>query len=122
MTDDLVRAAVDPLTFWTATLLLGVGTFGLRFGMLAALSSRPPPPWLARALRFTPAAVLPALAAPLIAFDGAGAWRTDPAAWIAVVAAVGVGLATRNVLATIGAGMGAFWLAGGAFWALGLAA
>ena len=106
----MTEAGVSDLTFWIAVPLLAAGTFVLRYLLLGLIADRPMTGTLRRALDYVPAAVLPAIAAPLLAYDAAGAVQTDPAKLTAVAAALAVGVATRNVLATIMAGMGSLWL------------
>lgn len=104
-------SGVNDTVFWIAIPLLAVGTFFLRYVMIGVLADRPLPPPLGRALHYVPAAVLPAIAAPLIAYDKTGALQSDPAKLIAIFAAVAIGGATRNLLWTIIGGMGALWAA-----------
>ena len=69
------------------------------------------PRWAARMLRYVPVAVMPALVAPLIAWPQATGGETDPARLLAALAALGFGVATRNVLASIFGGMAVLYLA-----------
>ena len=50
-------------TVWTVIILLGLGSFGLRFLFIGIVGDRPLPPWLLRHLRYTAVAVLPGLVA-----------------------------------------------------------
>lgn len=101
---------------WLIIILLGAGTFLIRFSFLGLIGSRKLPEWVLRHLRYTPVAVLPGLIAPLVLWPGATDGEPDPARLMAAVATVGVGLATRNVLAAIFAGAGTLamglWLLG----------
>lgn len=97
---------------WAVILLLGAGTYLIRFSFLGALGARAIPVWVRRLLRYTPVAVLPGLVAPLVLWPAATDGSPDAARLVAAGAAVAVGVLTRNMLAAI--------LAGGAALALGL--
>jgi len=101
---------------WAVILLLGVGTFVLRFSFLGMIGGRPMPEWVLRHLRYTPVAVLPALVAPAVVWPAATGGETDPARLLAACATVAIGLATRNALWSILGGAltlyGALWLLG----------
>ena len=95
-------------TVWTVIVLLGVITYLIRFSFLGLLAGRRLPYWAAEALGFVPVTILPALVAPMVAFSPEGGW-SEPHRPLAALMALGVGMATRNLLAAIGAGMGGFW-------------
>jgi len=86
---------------------MGLVTYATRVTMIALLG-RELPPLVQRWLRYVPAAVLAALIAPAALMpDGRLQWGAQvPAAAVGVL----VAWRTRNVLATIVAGMAAFWL------------
>ncbi|TGN37536.1 AzlD domain-containing protein, partial [Paracoccus liaowanqingii] len=67
------------LTIWTIILVLGVGTYLIRWSFLGALGNRELPGWVIRMLRYTPVAVLPALVAPLVLWPEATGGAPDPA-------------------------------------------
>jgi branched-subunit amino acid transport protein len=92
------------LTIWLVILVLGAGTFLIRWSFLGALGDRDQPGWLLRLLRYTPVAVLPALVAPLVVWPAATGGQTDPARMAAAGATVAVGLLTKNVILAILAG------------------
>lgn len=96
---------------WAIIAALGVGTFLIRFSFLGLIGDRDLPEWLLRHLRYTPVAVIPALVAPLVVWPAATGGETDPARMLAAVAAVVLGLATKNVLAAIFGGAGTLYLA-----------
>ena len=93
---------------WAAVVVIGLGTFGLRFSFLYLEGrSRGVPHGAERALRFVPPAVLAALVLPSLAVsDGtvaiAGNARLAAGALASVVA-----WRTEDILATIVAGVGA---------------
>lgn len=93
------------LTIWLVIIVLGVGTFLLRWSFLGAIGARAIPAWAARALRYTAVAVLPALAAPLVVWPAATGGQPDPARMTAAAVTLIVGLWTRNILAAVVAGM-----------------
>lgn len=92
------------LTIWTIILVLGVGTYLIRWSFLGALGDRDLPGWVMRMLRYTPVAVLPALVAPLVLWPEATGGTPDPARLAAAAATVAVGVLTRNVMLAILAG------------------
>lgn len=92
-------------TIWGVIVLLGLGTFLLRYSFLGLLGGRELPPWVLRHLRYTGVAVMPALIAPLVLWPAATGGQPDPARLGAAAAALIAGLLTRNVLIAIFAGM-----------------
>ncbi len=97
---------IDRVDLWIVIILLGLGSFGLRFVFLGIVGNRQLPEWLLRHLRYTAVAVLPALVAPLVAWPPATEGQTDPARLGAAAAALAVGLFTRSVLGAMAAGAG----------------
>lgn len=102
-------SAPDPITIWTIILGLAIGSYGLRFVFIGLIGDRPMPPWLLRHLRYTAAAILPALIAPLVVWPTATGGQPDLPRMSAAVVALSVGLITRNVLAAIFAGAGTLY-------------
>lgn len=92
------------LETWAVILILGIGTFLIRFSFLGIIGNRPLPEWVIRHLRYTPVAVLPGLVAPLVLFPAATGGSPDAPRLAAAVATVAVGWAARNALAAIAAG------------------
>ncbi len=90
---------------WTVIAGLGLGTFAIRFSFLGMLGGREVPVRLRRALGFVPAAVLPALVAPMVLTGPGGAIAVEPAELAAAMATLLAGVATRNVLIAILAGL-----------------
>lgn len=101
---------------WLVIGALGIGTFLIRFSFLGIVGDRPLPGWLLRFLRYTPVAVLPGLVAPLVLWPAATGGDPDPARLAAACATLAAGLATRNVLVAIGAGLVTLY---GTLWWLG---
>lgn len=92
------------LAVWIVILVLGLGTFLIRWSFLGALGNRDMPEWVLRMLRYTPVAVLPALVAPLVMWPAATGGQPDPARLSAAAATVAVGVLTKNVILSILAG------------------
>ena len=92
------------LTIWLVIVVLGIGTFLIRWSFLGALGDRDMPAWVLRMLRYTPVAVLPALVAPLVVWPAATGGQPDPARLAAAMVTVAVGLWTKNMIGAILAG------------------
>ncbi|MFH5775811.1 AzlD domain-containing protein [Paracoccus broussonetiae] len=93
------------LKVWFVILALGLGTYLIRWSFLGVIGRRAIPEWAARALRYTAVAVLPAIAAPLVAWPAATGGQPDPARLTAAAVTLGTGIITRNMLLAIVAGM-----------------
>lgn len=100
------------LKLWFVIVAVGALNYLSRLSFIAVFGRRAMPAWLARSLKFVPAAMLTALVLPMIV----GAPAVADAAWVqpkvaaALVAAV-VAYLTRSTLKTLAAGMLALWLA-----------
>ncbi|GAA4225699.1 AzlD domain-containing protein [Sagittula sp. NFXS13] len=107
---------IDKTALWTVIVLLGLGSFGLRFVFLGVIGDRELPEWLLRHLRYTAVAVIPALVAPLVIWPAATGGETDPLRVTAAGLALAVGAVTRNLYAALGVGalvmFGGGWLLG----------
>ncbi len=99
------------LTIWAVILALGIGTFLIRFSFLGLIGSRSLPEWVLRHLRYTSVAVLPALVAPLVAWPAATGGVFDWPRFLASIATLAFGMATRNTLAAILGGAASLFLA-----------
>jgi branched-subunit amino acid transport protein len=101
-------------TFWAVTILLGLGTFLIRYSFLGLVSPDRLSPRVQIYLRYVGVAVLPAMVVPMVlwpaAADGATDWARLGAAMLAFLAARRFGPALAIV-----AGMGGLWLAGAIF-------
>ncbi|WP_114965711.1 AzlD domain-containing protein [Alkalilacustris brevis] len=101
---------------WSIIILLGIGSFLIRFSFLGLVGGRKLPDWALRLLRYTPVAVLPGLTAPLVLFPAATGGSPDGPRMAATIVTLVVGLTTRNVLAAILSGAGTLaiglWLFG----------
>ncbi len=99
------------LEIWTVILVLGIGTYLIRYSFIGMLGDRRLPEWAMRMLRFVPVAVMPGLVAPLVVWPQATGGHTDPARLIAAAAALAVGAGTRSVLGAVVGGMAALYAA-----------
>ncbi|EAR50374.1 putative transmembrane protein [Oceanicola granulosus HTCC2516] len=94
---------------WLLILLLGIGTFLIRFSFLGLIGDRTLPPLVLRLLRYTPVAVIPGMIAPLILWPAATGGAPDPARLSAALATLVAGLLTKNLLIAILAGVAVFY-------------
>ena len=95
---------IDRTELWIVIILLGVGSFALRFLFIGLVGDRAMPPWVLRHLRYTAVAILPGLVAPLVVWPAATGGQTDPARLSAALVTIGLGYFTKNVLVAIGGG------------------
>ncbi|MEM6578120.1 MAG: AzlD domain-containing protein [Pseudomonadota bacterium] len=95
---------MDTTTIWTVIVLLGLGSYAMRFLFIGIVGDRPLPPWLLRHLRYTAVAILPGLVTPLIVWPAATEGQPDPARLGAALVTILVGWFTKNVLAAIFSG------------------
>lgn len=98
---------------WLLIVLIGLGTFALRFSFLGLVGRRKLPDWALRHLRYTPVAVIPGLMAPQIFFPAANNGETDPGRLLAAAATLSVGLYVKNPIWAILAGVAvlSLWMA-----------
>ncbi|WP_339108868.1 AzlD domain-containing protein [Thioclava sp. GXIMD4216] len=100
----------SPFEIWTIIIVLGIGTFALRYVFLGLAARKPMPEWLLRYLRYTPVAVLPGMVAPLVLWPEATGGMPEPARMLAALLTLGAGIVTRNVLLAILAGFISLYL------------
>jgi branched-subunit amino acid transport protein len=89
---------------WTVIVVLGVGTFLIRFSFLGLIGGKDLPAWVLRHLRYTAVAVLPGLVAPLVIWPQATGGEPDAARMLAAVVTLAAGLWSRSVLWAMTAG------------------
>ncbi|MEE9387365.1 MAG: AzlD domain-containing protein [Paracoccaceae bacterium] len=89
---------------WATIIVLGVGTFLIRFSFMGGFGRVNLPAWALRLLRYTPVAVLPGLVAPLILWPAATGGTPEISRISAALVAVAVGVYFKNVLAAMFAG------------------
>ncbi len=103
-------------TLWTIVLILGVGTYLIRFSFLGLVGNRKMPDWVLRHLRYTPVAILPGLVAPLVMWPEATGGEPDAIRFAAAAVTLIVAWWWKNMLAGAGAGAVTLtilvWLAG----------
>lgn len=89
---------------WLIIVMLGIGTFLIRFSFLGLIGDRKLPDWVLRHLRYTPVAVLPGLVAPLVVWPEATGGALDAPRLAAALATVVVGLWIKSATWAIIAG------------------
>ena len=77
---------------WVVILVLGAGTFLLRFSFLGLGDSAGWPPLVLRLLRYTPVAVIPGLVAPLVLWPAGTGGVPDGPRLAAAAATLAAGL------------------------------
>jgi len=102
------------LKVWVVILAVGALNYASRLSFIAVFGRRSMPAWLARALKFVPAAMLTALVLPMIVAAPAAAPAAAALAWanpkaLAAIVATVVAFHTRSTLKTLAAGMLALW-------------
>jgi branched-subunit amino acid transport protein len=93
---------------WWIIVLLGIGTFAIRFSFLGLIGDRQLAPWILRHLRYTAVAILPAMVAPLVLWPTATGGEPDPVRLAAAAATVIVGYVSKNLIWAILAGAACF--------------
>ena len=99
------------LNIWLVILAVGALNYLSRLSFIAAFGRRSMPAWLARSLKFVPAAMLAALVLPMIVAvptPDAIAWANPKV--LAAIAAAAVASHTRSTLKTLSVGMPVLWL------------
>ena len=97
---------------WISIFVIGIGTFLLRWSFIQLAGRYAPPPALARALRFVPAAVLSAIIMPSLLRQGGDTISFAPDNPYLLAAAVAIFVAWRmqSMLLTLASGMATLWL------------
>lgn len=95
---------INHLDVWTTIILLGLGSFGLRFIFLGALGSSKLPDWLLRHLRYTPVAILPAMIAPMVAWPAATGGHTDLLRLVVAFTTLAIGYLSKNTIIAMAGG------------------
>jgi len=86
---------------WMVIAGLGLGTFLVRFSFLGLIGDRPLPPLVMHLLRYTPVAVIPGLAAPLVLWPEATDGMLNAPRLTAAAVTLLAGVITRNIVAAI---------------------
>ncbi|WP_338669239.1 AzlD domain-containing protein [Pseudodesulfovibrio methanolicus] len=100
----------DSEYYWLVALLLGLGTFLIRFSFILVVDRVTFPEAVVRMLRFIPASVLPAIIVPAVLLHGTDGGPVGLARPVAALVAVLAARKTRNILVTILSGMATLWL------------
>lgn len=101
---------LDRMTLWLAMLVIGTGTFLIRFSFIWLFGRGKISPDVKRVLRFIPPSVLSAMILPSFIFPQHTAFTLDnPRMWAGAIAAI-VAWRTQRMILTITAGMAALWL------------
>lgn len=101
---------IDKTTLWIVIVLLGLGTFLIRYSFLGLIGGRNLPAWILRHLRYTAVAVMPGLIAPMVVWPAATNGNLDAPRLIAALVAFAIGIASRSVVGTVIGGMAALYL------------
>lgn len=105
---------IDTTQFWIVTILLGVGTFLIRFSFLGLLGDRKLPSWVEQHLKFVGAGVFPAIIVPMLLWPNSKDGQMDPLWIVAACVAMLAGI-RAGVIAAILAGMGTLYILEWAF-------
>ncbi|WP_099826008.1 AzlD domain-containing protein [Oceaniglobus indicus] len=92
------------IEIWVIILVIGAGTYLIRFSFLGLIGKRTMSPLVLRLLRYTPVAVIPGMVAPLVLWPAATGGQPDLARSAAALVALALGLATRNTLMAMAGG------------------
>ncbi|MEO1549299.1 MAG: AzlD domain-containing protein [Pseudomonadota bacterium] len=103
--------AYSTAQLWTLIVLLGLGTFLVRFSFIGLVGDRKISPYLRRLLRFVPVAVMPGLVAPLVVWPQATGGAPDLPRMAAALAALVIGAYTRSLLGAVFGGMAVLYTA-----------
>lgn len=99
------------MNVWLLMIAIGAITFSVRASLILTAGRYRIPETLERALRYVPPAVLTALILPqFVVLDGRLAIEPQNVRLLAGTIAAIVAGTTRNMLATIAAGMAALWI------------
>lgn len=99
---------INSFDFWLLTVLLGLGTFLIRFSFLGVFGQQSLPDWIQLYLKYVGVAVFPALVAPLVMWPEVAGDEVDPIRIVAALLAFLTGL-RFGVIWSIIAGMGTLY-------------
>jgi len=95
---------------WLLIICCGLITFLTRFSMIALLKKEMFNDRIREILSFVPSAIFPAIIFPAIFLDNSGDFQLENNPKIlASIIAVLVGMLSKNIIATIIAGLAAYW-------------
>lgn len=101
---------LDHTTIWTVTILLGIGTFFIRFSFLGFMGDRELPRWLTLHLNYVAVAVMPGLVAPLIMWPEATGGIIEAPRMTAAIVALVFGIWKRSAVWSVVSGLCALYL------------
>ena len=95
---------------WTLIIYCGLITFLTRFSMIALLKKEMFNDRIREVLSFVPSAIFPAIIFPAIFLDNSGLlqFENNPKILASIIAVI-VGMLSKNIIATIVAGLAAYW-------------
>jgi len=95
---------------WTLIIYCGLITFLTRFSMIALLKKEMFNDRVRDVLSFVPSAIFPAIIFPAIFLDNSGLlqFENNPKILASIIAVI-VGMLSKNIIATIVAGLAAYW-------------
>ena len=95
---------------WALIIYCGLITFFTRFSMIALLKKEMFNDRIREILSFVPSAIFPAIIFPAIFLDNFGTIQLeDNPKILAAIIAMCVGIYSRNIIATIFAGLASYW-------------
>ena len=95
---------------WALIIYCGLITFFTRFSMIALLKKEMFNDRIREILSFVPSAIFPAIIFPAIFLDSFGTIQLeDNPKILATIIAMGVGIFSRNIMATIFSGLASYW-------------
>ena len=98
------------MTEWALIIYCGLITFLTRFSMVALLKKEMFNDRVREVLSFVPTAIFPAIIFPAIFLDNSGSILIeDNPKILAAIIATGIGIFTRNIIATIFSGLVSYW-------------
>jgi branched-subunit amino acid transport protein len=97
------------MTAWAVVIIVGIGTFAMRFVFIALFGKVGIPEWLERSLRYVAPSVLAAIALPAVVAPGGFITLWSPLIPAAIIGALAAWL-TRSIGAAILFGMASLWV------------
>ena len=98
------------MTEWALIIYCGLITFLTRFSMVALLKKEMFNDRVREVLSYVPTAIFPAIIFPAIFLDNSGSILIeDNPKILAAIIATGIGIFTRNIIATIFSGLVSYW-------------
>ena len=98
------------MTEWALIISCGLITFLTRFSMVALLKKEMFNDRVREVLSYVPTAIFPAIIFPAIFLDNSGSILIeDNPKILAAIIATGIGIFTRNIIATIFSGLASYW-------------